>query len=155
VNRRGFALSVIYGLGSLMAAALGVPALLYLFLPPRAGKQTDWVDAGNLGRLDVGQPAEVTFRHNSVDGWKVTSVKETAWVVRTGENEVVAYSPWCTHLGCAYHWEERQKQFVCPCHNSSFGLDGKVLTGPAPRPLDRLAVRIEGREIWVAPGRKV
>ena len=154
VNRRGFVVAVVYGLGSIMAAALGLPALLYLFLPPRVRKETDWVDAGNLSRLDLKQPTEVTFRRNSVDGWKVTSVKENAWVVRTSENEVVAFSPWCTHLGCAYHWEDRKQQFVCPCHNSAFDLNGNVVTGPAPRPLDRFPVKLEAREIWLGPVRK-
>jgi menaquinol-cytochrome c reductase iron-sulfur subunit len=155
VNRRGFAINAIYGLSSIIAAALGLPAFLYLFLPPRVRKQTAWVDAGNLGRLDVNQPAEVTFRRNSVDGWKVTSVKENAWVVKTSENEVVAFSPWCTHLGCAYHWEDRKRQFVCPCHDSTFDLSGNVVTGPAPRPLDRFPVKLEGKEIWLGPVRKV
>jgi cytochrome b6-f complex iron-sulfur subunit len=38
---------------------------------------------------------------------------------------------------CADH------RFDCPCHASSFDLEGRVLSPPATRPLDRLAVRIE------------
>ena len=47
---------------------------------------------------------------------------------------MVAFNPACTHLGCAYHWDESPNNFVCPCHASVFSIDGKVLVGPAPRP---------------------
>jgi cytochrome b6-f complex iron-sulfur subunit len=50
----------------------------------------------------------------------------------------------CTHLGCTAGWHEQQQRFVCPCHGSEFRRDGAVLKPPAPRPLDRLAVTIDG-----------
>jgi menaquinol-cytochrome c reductase iron-sulfur subunit len=62
---------------------------------------------------------------------------------------VVAYGPQCTHLGCAYHWEEAKSQFVCPCHTTLFSIDGKVISGPAPRPLDRFSTKIEGTKVLV------
>ena len=40
---------------------------------------------------------------------------------------VTAFGPQCTHLGCAYHWEQGKKQFLCPCHTSVFSIDGKVI----------------------------
>ena len=67
--------------------------------------------------------------------------KSTAWVVKLADNQVVAFGPQCTHLGCAYHWDEGKTEFLCPCHSSIFSLDGKVMSGPAPRPLDRYEVR--------------
>jgi Rieske Fe-S protein len=45
-----------------------------------------------------------------------------------------AVSAVCTHLGCTIRHVEGEG-FVCPCHGSRFGLDGRVLSGPAPRPL--------------------
>ena len=32
----------------------------------------------------------------------------------------MAFGPQCTHLGCAYHWEEGKNEFLCPCHTSLF-----------------------------------
>jgi menaquinol-cytochrome c reductase iron-sulfur subunit len=93
----------------------------------------------------------MTFRRNRVDGWKVTSEKSTAWVVKFANNQVVAYAPQCTHLGCAYHWDQGKTEFVCPCHNSIFSIDGKVQDGPAPRPLDRFQTKIEGKQLLVGP----
>jgi menaquinol-cytochrome c reductase iron-sulfur subunit len=89
----------------------------------------------------------MVFRRNRVDGWKVVSEKGTAWVVKNPDRSVTAFGPQCTHLGCAYHWEESKDEFVCPCHNSVFSLDGKVLSGPAPRSLDRFETRIEGGKL--------
>jgi len=84
-----------------------------------------------------------------VDGRKVTSEKSTAWVVKVADNQAVAFSPQCTHLGCAYHWDEGNKNFLCPCHTSTFDMEGKVLSGPAPRPLDRFQVRVEGTKLLI------
>lgn len=153
-DRRVFCLSCIYGLSSLMGVALAVPAGLYLFLPPKTRKEAEWVDAGDLGQLEGQNPQEVAFRRIRMDGWKVTSEKGSAWVVKLSEKEVVAFSPACTHLGCAYHWNDRQHEFQCPCHGSAFGVDGRVLRGPAPRPLDRYEVKLEGSELWLGRLRK-
>lgn len=51
---------------------------------------------------------------------------------RTGEG-VYALSLVCTHLGCLV--KPLGKGFECPCHGSSFGEDGSVKKGPAPKPL--------------------
>src|SRR6266536_1001662 len=102
-GRRSFFLAGIYGLWGVMTAALAIPAALYLFLPPRTRKQSEWVEAGDVSRFRADAPSEVVFRRNRVDGWKVTSEKASAWLVKTGDNQIVAYSPTCTHLGCAAH----------------------------------------------------
>lgn len=152
-DRRGFCLAVIYGLSALMSAALALPAAVYLFLPPRKRKDPEWVEAGDLSQIDPHQPLEVVFRRTRTDGWKVASEKATAWVVNTGDR-VIAFSPWCTHLGCAYHWDQQKRTFLCPCHASAFDINGKVLAGPAPRPLDRYEVKVEGNRVWLGPVRK-
>jgi menaquinol-cytochrome c reductase iron-sulfur subunit len=139
--------SLIYGLWAAIAAALSAPALVYLFFPPKPQKQDQWVEAGDISRLEPGAPLEVVFRRNRTDGWKVISEKSTAWVVRTADQQVVAYGPQCTHLGCAYHWDDGKREFLCPCHSSMFSIDGKVIAGPAPRPLDRYEVRVEDNKL--------
>ncbi|MDQ6704611.1 MAG: ubiquinol-cytochrome c reductase iron-sulfur subunit [Acidobacteriota bacterium] len=141
-TRRRFYLSFIYGLGAIMGAALAAPALVYLFLPPKLGRQNEWVEAGDVSQLTPKIPAEMVFRKTRTDGWRVTSEKKTAWVVKLADNNVVAFGPQCTHLGCAYHWDETNHQFLCPCHTSVFALDGSVISGPAPRPLDRYEIKI-------------
>ena len=148
-TRRRLYLTAIYGLWGLIGAALAAPALIYLFLPPKVREEPEWVNAGDVTRLQPGVPVEMTFRKNRVDGWKVTSEQETAWVVKFSDQKIVAFGPQCTHLGCAYHWDERKGEFLCPCHSSVFAIDGKVVSGPAPRPLDRYDVRVEKGKLLV------
>jgi Rieske Fe-S protein len=148
-SRRHFFVGAIYGLWAAIGAALGVPALIYLLFPPKAHKNDEWVAAGDLTRIAPNVPVEVTFRHNRVDGWKVTSEKSTAWVVKSASNQVTAFGPQCTHLGCAIRWDESKSEFLCPCHNSVFDAQGKVVSGPAPRPLDRYETKVEGKQLMI------
>lgn len=150
-TRRRFYLAFIYGLWAVITGMLSIPALVYLFFPPKVKKAAQWVDAADLSQIPLNSPEEVVFRRNKVDGWKITSEKATAWVVKTAPDKVIAFGPQCTHLGCAYHWDERNKNFLCPCHTSTFAIDGTVLGGPAPRPLDRYAVKIEGNKLQIGP----
>ena len=148
-SRRRFYIGAIYGMMAAISAALGLPALAYLLIPGRQRKKEDWLEIGDITRLTPNVPVELAFRRLRIDGWKTISEKSTAWVVKTGDNQVTAYGPQCTHLGCAYHWEQDANHFLCPCHTSIFSADGKVVAGPAPRPLDRYETRIEGTRLMV------
>ncbi len=67
------------------------------------------------------------------------------WVVNTeyeGEQMIMALKSVCTHLGCTPNWLEGEQKFKCPCHGSGFYNDGINFEGPAPRPLERYAIRI-------------
>jgi menaquinol-cytochrome c reductase iron-sulfur subunit len=153
-TRRSFYIGAIYGLWAAISAALSIPALIYLFFPPKARQDADWVEAGDISKLVPNSPVELSFRRNRVDGWKVMSEKNTAWVVRQADNSIVAFGPQCTHLGCAYHWEDGKNEFLCPCHSSLFAVDGKVVSGPAPRPLDRYDVKVQGSKLLLGSLRK-
>jgi len=149
VARRNVLVGAIYAMWAAISAAVGLPTLGYLLLPPKLKPQQGWTEIGDVTRLSPGVPVEMMFRRNRTDGWKITSEKNTAWVVRLTGNTILAFGPQCTHLGCAYHWDETRNQFLCPCHNSLFSVDGKVISGPAPRPLDRYATRIQGTHLYV------
>lgn len=66
---------------------------------------------------------------------------QNAWVVKD-QGVIYALSTTCTHLGCTPNWLEREQKFKCPCHGSGFYISGINFEGPAPRPLERWAVRI-------------
>lgn len=148
-DRRGFFLTAVYGLWAAMATALSLPAAIYLLLPPKLRRDTEWTDAGDVTKMVPDSPVEMVFRRNRTDGWRVLSEKSTAWAVKLASGEIVAFAPQCTHLGCAYHWDDPKKQFLCPCHTSVFSIDGKVISGPAPRPLDRFNAKVENNKLML------
>ena len=140
---------MIAGLGGLMTAALAAPAAAYLLFKPRSVRKDDFVQAGDLAQFTVGKPEEVLYNRTVVDGWRAFEQKSVAWVVRQDDKNVVAFTPECTHLACGYHWDDKESHFVCPCHGSVFAIDGKVLAGPAPRPLDRYVTKIDGGKLLI------
>ena len=56
--------------------------------------------------------------------------------------QIYALRTVCTHLGCTPNWLEGEQKFKCPCHGSGFYKDGINFEGPAPRPLERYAIRL-------------
>ena len=145
---------MVFGFGAVMSAVLAVPAVAYLFAVPKSRRKQGWINAGDISQVPLNSPEEVVFRKTRVDGWKIVNERTTAWVVRKSPTEVIALAPQCTHLGCAYHWDAERKEFECPCHTSAFSMDGKVLSGPAPRPLDRYAVKVDGNQLLVGEIRR-
>ena len=146
-SRRRFHLGVIYSLMGGIGAALGIPAAGYLLVPGAAKKKDEWVEVTELSRLPPDRPEEIVFRRNRKDGWKLLSEKTSAWVSIKPNGQVIAFAPSCTHLGCAFHYDEKRRNYLCPCHTSTFDLEGNPLGGPAPRPLDRYRTRIEGGKL--------
>ncbi len=67
------------------------------------------------------------------------------WIVRheyEGQPQIYALRTYCTHLGCTPIWLDAEQKFKCPCHGSGFYKDGINFEGPAPRPLERYAIRV-------------
>jgi Rieske Fe-S protein len=56
-------------------------------------------------------------------------------VYRDEAGALRAISPKCTHMGCTVDWNDAEKTWDCPCHGSRYGLDGKVIRGPAAKGL--------------------
>jgi glycine/D-amino acid oxidase-like deaminating enzyme/nitrite reductase/ring-hydroxylating ferredoxin subunit len=61
---------------------------------------------------------------------------------RDDAGAVHAVSPVCTHLGCRVAFNVAERSWDCPCHGSRYDADGKVLQGPATRPLERRSVPV-------------
>lgn len=154
MQRRSFVEIAIFGLTSLIGAALGLPAVAYLFGRKTASGVTPWVEVARVDEIAPGEPREIRFERKRVDGWKTLSEQSSVWVLKDANGEVIALAPGCTHLGCAYHWESERREFVCPCHTSAFAPDGTVIAGPAPRPLDRYVTRIESGKLLIGAIRR-
>lgn len=148
VNRRrvlgSFVRAIVGGITGALGIVLGGAAL------PRAKAAVPehWYDAGALASLSEGQPREAAVRLERHDGYYTTIDRRVVYLVRSGD-AVRAFSPMCTHLGCRVAWHPGEGLFKCPCHGGQYGLDGRVVSGPPPRGLDEIPIRVDGARVMV------
>ena len=138
-------------------AVIAPVAGLFVFLDPLRRKNADGgaVLVASLDSLpENGAPQKFPVLATRVDAWNTTpNVPVGAvYLQRLAGGKVRALNVVCPHAGCFVDFRGAESCFHCPCHNSSFALDGKVLDpkSPSPRALDNLPVEIRrGTEIWV------
>jgi menaquinol-cytochrome c reductase iron-sulfur subunit len=109
----------------------------------------------NLNSLpENGEPRKYSIVRTHVDIWNRTpNVPVGAvYLQRFGNNQVRALNAKCPHAGCFVNLKAGRNNYHCPCHDSTFASDGKILDpkSPSPRGLDELVVEIRnGTEVWV------
>lgn len=59
----------------------------------------------------------------------------------------------CPHLGCTVPWAPAEDRFHCPCHGSIYDRTGQNVGGPAPRPMDYMAIELSADTIIVDTGK--
>lgn len=141
-TRRRF-LSVCAGtLSTIVAAAIAAP-LAGMFLAPLFVKRKElWIQLGSLKDVKPDVPSKFTYSYVKMDGWFEKTVYGSAYVVADGLGGRIVLSNICSHLGCGVRWDLDKKAFLCPCHNGVFGRDGRVVSGPPPKPLAKLKSRV-------------
>ena len=77
------------------------------------------------------------------------ALSKAAFAVTHDGQNVKVLSDVCTHLQCRVSWHEDRQMFISPCHNGLFSIDGEVLGGPPPRPLDQFQTKIENGQIQI------
>ena len=141
-GRRDFLGRLGKGLGVLAAVELLAVVVAYL-APGRSGgaRGAGLVVAGPVGEFT---PASV----RAFPGGRF-------YLVRLADGGFLALSSKCTHLGCTVPWNEKQGNFPCPCHASTFDRRGDVLAPPATRALDLFPVIIDGGIVKVDTSRRI
>ena len=114
------------------------PAFRFMNPPAVPEASVNEVTAGKTGDLKVNSGKIVKFG------------SAPALLVRAGENEWRAYSAVCTHLNCTVQYQESSRQIWCACHNAVYDLNGKVVSGPPPAPLEEYEVRVRGEEVVIS-----
>ena len=64
------------------------------------------------------------------------------FIIVNKDGEFHVYSSRCTHLGCKIN-QYSNNQLLCPCHGSTYGLDGIPTKGPAVLPLKKMTFEID------------
>jgi cytochrome b6-f complex iron-sulfur subunit len=143
-NRRAFLSKLWKILGIVALAELAL--FVYNLLQP-AKKTSD--DANPALIKTAGNVSD--FAMNSVTADRINKY----YLIRYEDGGFLALSLTCSHLGCSVNWEEAKKEFVCPCHSSSFDKLGNVMNSPAPRPLDYYRVIIDAGKVKIDMSTKI
>ncbi len=141
VSRRGFLKKItaaIYGAVTFLA---GLPLLSFFVSPAFIKSGEEWIDLGSAAEFKKPNPVGVIYDKLIKDGWNERTSSATAWVYES-ENELIALSPICTHLGCLVSFDADRDSFACPCHGGLYDRSGAVIGGPPPKPLKRHKIKI-------------
>ena len=138
ISRRDFIKLTTAAVGTFIGAAIGLPVIGFLIDPALKSSTTDaWIPLGKLETFEIGKPTPASFTRSKANGWEKTVNSYGVFVLRTSDTETQVLSNKCTHLGCHVNWNADTQEYICPCHDAQFGINGEVLGGPPPRPLDR------------------
>ena len=134
VTRRQFAKFLTLTSLGMFVGNLWVLAKAYFAKPP------------SFRSVEVGKVGEIPVR--GVKLFTYPTPKDHRILIRTGEDEYVAYSQKCTHLSCAVYFSSKEDRLECPCHQGFFSVrDGSVLQGPPPRPLPQITLERNGARL--------
>ncbi|GAB4473880.1 MAG: Rieske 2Fe-2S domain-containing protein [Anaerolineales bacterium] len=150
MTRRQFVTVIGAALSAFMGAVVGLPAIGYLLSPAlEKQKGESWISLGPLEQYPLNQPTLFTFTRTKKHGWEKTVNSYGVFVLRTSSTQVRVFSNVCTHLSCRVNWKEDVQQYVCPCHDGHFAVDGAIISGPQPRPLDEYETKIEDGNLFI------
>jgi cytochrome b6-f complex iron-sulfur subunit len=137
-NRRRFLDSLLgTGFASTLVAVV-YPVWRYL-IPPQSGEPAT---------LSVVATQASQMKANSGMVFKFGS--KPGLLVRAPDGTLHAYNAVCTHLECTVQYKSDTSQIWCACHNGMYDLEGNVVSGPPPRPLERLVVNLRGEDVVVS-----
>jgi menaquinol-cytochrome c reductase iron-sulfur subunit len=155
--RRDFFKKVLSGLIGTLLGLVPLGAGLTVLLDPlrRKSAASDAIRITTLEAIPAdGIPLKFPVLATRVDAWnKFNQVPIGAiYLRRTTDNQLQAFNVVCPHAGCFVDFLPERGKYLCPCHNSTFTLAGKIDDpgSPAPRGMDSLEVELrDGKEVWV------
>ncbi|MRH42413.1 Rieske 2Fe-2S domain-containing protein [Aquibacillus halophilus] len=153
VSRRQFLNYTLTGVGGFMAAGMLAPMVRFAIDPVlQPAAQGNYQAVAQLDEI-TNEPQRFDWTMDQVDGWYESTVTKSAWVYRNDNDEIIALSPVCKHLGCFVSWagsEDYPDQFFCPCHDGRYFKDGENVPGTPPAaPLDEYEFKTEEGTLYL------
>jgi menaquinol-cytochrome c reductase iron-sulfur subunit len=146
ITRRRLFTRITAAAAGAIGAMAGIPVLGFVLAPLVRPAPSRWLSVGKVDDFTIGQTVKVDFTDPSPLPWSGITAKTAAWLRRVSEDQFIAFSINCRHLGCPVRWLEGAKLFMCPCHGGVYYEDGSVAAGPPPEPLAQYKVRVsDGR----------
>ena len=146
-DRRSFVGVLIGLIWTMITGTIGIIAARFVATPTPGQKLTStWTEIGVVGDMPHGKPTKIEVLVQRDSGWARFKASRLVWIVRHDHTATV-FSAACPHLGCTI--DATADGFVCPCHGSSWNVNGEKLGGPTPRSVDVLESRIDGGRLRV------
>lgn len=152
LDRRDFMKLTIFGIGGIIAGAVGLPAVAYITGPAKKNENQGWIPMGSVSKVELNTPTLFKTIIETQTGWINAEEEISAFVLTENGQDFKVLSNVCTHLGCRVRWIADQEGFFCPCHNAVFAKDGSVVSGPPPRPLDQYENKVEDGILYIKRG---
>jgi menaquinol-cytochrome c reductase iron-sulfur subunit len=133
----------------LVSLAVTLPIIGVLIGPVFRSRKPSWIKVADLEAVSSEKPTRLTFPVQTTSAYIRETVLRDVWMIKHPSLGITVFSPICPHLGCEYNWNPQTGHFECPCHGSVYGINGQVLGGPAPRPLDTLPAKVEAGTLYV------
>ncbi len=149
MSRRQFLGRITIAAGVVGAALIGIPIIGFLFTPLIKKTPVVWRDIGPLDKFKVGDTVVVTYLDPSPLPWAGVSARSAAWVRRVNQDQFIAFSDNCTHLGCPVRWLPDAQLFMCPCHGGVYDQQGIPVAGPPPKPLAHVPIRVNNGQVQI------
>lgn len=150
MSRREFVSIVAAAAGTIMGAIVGIPAIGYLIAPALQKVAAEaWIPVGPLANFQVGIPTLFNFNRTTINGWVQTVNSYGVFIIKNQDGSVLALSNKCTHLSCRVNWKPEETAYICPCHDAYFDINGGIIKGPQPRPLDKYETKIENDDLSI------
>jgi menaquinol-cytochrome c reductase iron-sulfur subunit len=150
MSRREFVGIVTAAAGTFMGALIGIPAISYLIAPSLTKESADvWIPAGPVENYPVGVPTLFNFNRTKVNGWEKTVNSYGVYILHHDDGSILALSNKCTHLSCRVNWKPEESVYICPCHDAFFDINGQIVKGPQPRPLDDYETKVEEDNLFI------
>ena len=118
MTRRTWFASVLAGIGIVISYGFFAFEGLSFLLPHSLRKSTRKLFVGPMGQFSMGSVRSF-YDH-----------KGNEVLIKRDTQGFKAFSSTCPHLGCKVRWEDKEKQFFCPCHRGAFDENGIAIAGP-------------------------
>ena len=150
MTRRDFVNLVLVFISTFIALIIGVPAIGYLLSPAlKIQIQDAWIPAGPIDSYPIGVPTLFSYTRSTINGWEKTVNSYGAYVTRLTPESVRVFSNVCTHLGCRVTWKDDAQDYLCPCHDGHFDINGTVISGPPPKHLIEYETKVEDGTLYI------
>lgn len=161
VTRRRFMTASAHGAGAIAASAFLLPSLGFALGPLFEETEQSWEAVGTPDDFSTEEyvPKTITVAPRIGQTGKTTVyVRKRDPKIDTEplpagfeDEQYVAISTRCMHLGCPVRYVQAAQRFICPCHGGVYNFRGEVDGGPPVRPLDRFYTRVRNGQVEVGP----